>query len=651
MCGIAGLVGRLDEANRSALRRMSDALAHRGPDGSGFWESPAAESGWGAMLAHRRLSILDLSNAASQPMVDPTTGDVVVLNGEIYNYVDLRRRMVAQGQEFQSTGDTAVMLRALCLEGAAAVETLRGMFAFGFWSARTGELTIARDPLGIKPLYVARNADPNGAWSMAFASEVRAILASGLIAHPRLSPLAPASVIWNGFMVAPSTAIEQIESVMPGELRSYDRRGKESLRRSYWTGCTDSATATGKATDEAELARELEESVRLHLASDVPLGVFLSGGVDSSAVANLAQKAAGSRVNTFTLSFEEAEYSEGSIARRVAEAIGTRHHELVLTEGHFVGRLESALDSLDQPSFDGLNSYFMSHAVREAGFKVALVGSGGDELFGGYASFRDLPKLMRWCRWSSWLPKRARVALGRAVAAALQPAQGGFAPQTRWAKLPDMIAHGEDPRALYQLAYALFVPETQRRLLRGHQHALVDGLPSGMRQRLDELDGGADDKGILARIARLEQTLFLGERLLRDTDAASMSASIEIRLPLVDQILAERVGRMPTAARFDPIGRKAALRRAGLRGLDAGLFERPKSGFVLPYDRWLRSGLGKAIDGTMRDRRAVESTGLDPVATAELWDAYQKGSPGLYWSRIWAIYAYVRWCHRHRVSL
>jgi asparagine synthase (glutamine-hydrolysing) len=647
MCGIAGLVGRLDEANRSALRRMSDALAHRGPDGSGFWESPAGDSGWGAMLAHRRLSILDLSNAAAQPMVDPSTGDVVVLNGEIYNYVDLRRRMVAQGQQFQSTGDTAVMLRALCLEGAAAVATLRGMFAFGFWSARTGELTIARDPLGIKPLYVARNADPNGTWSMVFASEMRAILASRLIANPRLSPSAPASVLWNGFMVAPTTAVEQIDSVMPGELRVYDRRGKESQRRSYWTGRTDPATAM----DEGELARELEESVRLHLASDVPLGVFLSGGVDSSAVANLAQKAAGSRVNTFTLSFDEAEYDEGSIARSVADAIGTRHHELVLTEANFVGRLESALDSLDQPSFDGLNSYFMSHAVRDAGFKVALVGSGGDELFGGYTSFRDLPKLMRWCRWSSWLPKRARVALGRAVAAALQPARGGFPPQTRWAKLPDMIAHGEDPRALYQLAYALFVPETQRRLLRGHEDALVDGLPPGMRQRLEELDADADDKSILARIARLEQTLFLGERLLRDTDAASMSASIEIRLPLVDQILVERVGRLPTAARFDPIGKKAALRRAGLRGLDAGLFERPKSGFVLPYDRWLRSGLGQAIDGTMRDTQAIGSTGLDPAAVAQLWDAYRTGASGLYWSRIWAIYAYVRWCHRHRVSL
>jgi asparagine synthase (glutamine-hydrolysing) len=600
------------------------------------------------MLAHRRLSILDLSNAAAQPMVDPTTGDVVVLNGEIYNYVDLRRRMVAQGQEFQSTGDTAVMLRALSLEGAAAVETLRGMFAFGFWSARTGELTIARDPLGIKPLYVARNTDPKGVWSMVFASEVRAILASGLIAHPRLSPSAPASVIWNGFMVAPSTAVEQIESIMPGELRIYDRRGMESRRRSYWTGRSDPGAA---AMAEDELARELEESVRLHLASDVPLGVFLSGGVDSSAVANLAQKAAGSRVNTFTLNFDEAEYSEGGVARRVAEAIGTRHHEMVLTEANFVGRLESALDSLDQPSFDGLNSYFMSHAVREAGFKVALVGSGGDELFGGYTSFRDLPKLMRWCRLSSWLPKRIRAALGRAVASALQPARGRFPPQTRWAKLPDMIEHGEDPMALYQLAYALFVPETQRRLLRGHQDVLADGLPAQMRQRLEELDTAAQDDGTLARIARLEQTLFLGERLLRDTDAASMSASIEIRLPLVDQILVERVGRMPTATRFDPVGKKAALRRAGLRGLDARLFERPKSGFVLPYDRWLRSGLGQAIDGTMRDSRAIEATGLDPAAIVDLWDAYRKGAPGLYWSRVWAIYAYVRWCQRHRVSL
>ncbi|HXJ39439.1 MAG TPA: asparagine synthase-related protein, partial [Bryobacteraceae bacterium] len=198
-------------------------------------------------------------------------------------------------------------------------------------------------------------------------------------------------------------------------------------------------------------------------------------------------------------------------------------------------------------------------------------------------------------------------------------------------------------------AYALFVPASQRQLLGGRlDDALADGLPAAMSTRLRS---AVDSSEILPAIGLLERTLFLGERLLRDTDAASMSASIEIRLPLVDHVLVENVERLPTTNRFYPIGRKAALRRIGLRGLDPKLFERPKAGFVLPYDRWLRSSLGKMIDGTMRDPEAIKPTGLDPEAVARLWRAFLNGAPGLYWSRIWAIYVFIRWCHRHRIYL
>jgi asparagine synthase (glutamine-hydrolysing) len=349
------------------------------------------------------------------------------------------------------------------------------------------------------------------------------------------------------------------------------------------------------------------------------------------------------------LNFDEAEFSEGPIARRVAEAIGTQHQELVLTEAHFTSQLDAALDSLDQPTFDGLNSYYMSHAVREAGFKVALVGSGGDELFGGYTSFKELPKLLRWSWSASAISAPLRFAVGRAVAAAMQPSAGTFPPQTRWAKLPDMLAHIEDPLALYQLAYALFVPAAQRQLLGGRlDSALTDGLPEAMCARLRS---AMDSSGALPLISLLERALFLGERLLRDTDATSMSASLEIRLPLVDHVLVENVERLPGNSRFNPVGKKAALRRIGLRGLDPGLFERSKAGFVLPYDRWLRSGLGNRIDGTMRDPVAIKPTGLDPQAVERLWQAFLAGAPGLYWSRIWAIYVFIRWCHRHQVYL
>ncbi|PPE64923.1 asparagine synthase (glutamine-hydrolyzing) [Caldimonas caldifontis] len=644
MCGIAGIVGQIDETHRAALRRMSDAMTHRGPDADGFWEAEPDSAGWGPMLAHRRLAILDLSPSGVQPMIDGPTGDVVVLNGEIYNYRALRAELPQGGADLGSSGDTAVMLRSLSLHGAAAIPRLRGMFAFAHWSRRDRRLTLARDPLGIKPLYLARNPDPKGRWSLAFASELRALLASGLLGRARLDPTAVASVVWNGFTVAPNTVVEGIETMWPGELLVADARGTTLERRAYWQL---PRLRNQEDFSEEALAAALKDCVHLHLASDVPLGIFLSGGVDSSAVAHLAQQSSQTPVHTFTLAFEEAEHNEGEHARAIAKAIGTEHRELLLTESLFTSRLDDALASLDQPSFDGLNSYFMSHAVAQAGFKVALVGSGGDELFGGYTTFRDLPVLARWARRTQWLPAALKRDLARRVARFKQPSGLGFPAQTRWAKLPEMVARGDDLLGLYQMAYALFLPQQHRELLGAQgRDRLHDGLPEAMRIWLGESIAARSDLGA---ISALEQRLFLGERLLRDTDAVSMSASIEVRLPLVDQMLLEQVGRVPDAVRYHPIRRKTLLRRVGLKGLDPALFDRPKTGFELPYDRWLRSQLGRRIDDTLNDPALVRPAGLDPQTVARLWKAFKDGAPGLYWSRIWALYVLVHWCHRHRV--
>jgi len=644
MCGIAGIIGRLDQSNHAALKRMCDAMVHRGPDASGTWTSTPDARGWGALLAHRRLAILDLSPAGVQPMVDSVTGHVITFNGEIYNFQDLRQRLIAEGQAFTSTGDTAVMLRALGLHGPQAVNWLRGMFAFACWAPQQRRLLLARDPLGIKPLYLARSADADANWSIAFASELRALLASGLLGTPRLDPHAVASGVWNGFVVGPTTAVKGVELLWPGQLVEFDGAGKEFRRDDFWRIPPRAPDPTMK---EEELAAVLEEGLRLHLASDVPLAVFLSSGVDSSAMANLAQRAAQSPIHTFTLAFEEQELNEGPVARRIAAAIGTEHHEVVLTEGHFVENLEAALDSLDQPTFDGLNAYFMSHAIRSAGFTVALSGTGGDELFGGYTTYRDLPVLQRWSRRAAWVPRDLRVAAAELATWPLRRSGGAVPPQTRWAKLPDMIRHGDDLLALYQLAYALFLPRFQHELLApGFVETLVEGLPGTMRQRLMAETGGRTP---LSAISVMEQRLFLGERLLRDNDVASMACSLEQRVPLVDQVLFECVDRLPDQIRYQPLGRKSILRRIGLRGLDPALFERPKSGFVLPFDRWIRQGLRKAMDETLRDPQAVAAVGLQPAAVERLWQSFLDGAPGMYWSRVWSVYIFVRWCHRNRV--
>jgi asparagine synthase (glutamine-hydrolysing) len=644
MCGIAGIIGRLDEPNRAALARMSDAMVHRGPDASGTWVSAPDARGWGALLAHRRLSILDLSPAGAQPMVDPVTGHVVVFNGEIYNFDDLRRRLVAEGHKFQSTGDTAVMLRAIALHGPDAVTWLRGMFAFACWDPKQRQLLLARDPLGIKPLYLARSSDPHAGWSLLFASELRALLASGLLGTPRLDPGGVASAIWNGFVVGPGTAVKGIELLWPGRLLEVDGAGNEIGQEDFWRIPDRVPHPT---MNEDDLAAILEEGVRLHLASDVPLAVFLSGGVDSSAMANLAQRAAQSPIHTFTLAFEEQELNEGPIARQIAAAIGTQHHEVVLTEERFVEKLDAALDSLDQPTFDGLNAYYMSHAIRAAGFTVALSGMGGDELFGGYTSYRDLPVLQCWCRRAAWVPRGLKVAAATLATWPLRRAGGAVPPQTRWAKLPDMVRHSDDLLALYQLAYALFLPGFQRELLAPScAEEVADGLPLAMRQRVI---AETRARTPLSAISVMEQRLFLGERLLRDNDAASMASCLEQRVPLVDQVLFESVDRLGDEARYRPLGRKAMLRRIGLRGLDPSLFERPKTGFVLPFDRWIRRGLKDAMDQTLRDPQAIAPAGLDPVAVERLWQAFLDGAPGMYWSRVWSVYVFVRWCHRNHV--
>jgi asparagine synthase (glutamine-hydrolysing) len=644
MCGIAGIIGRLDESNRAALKRMSAAMVHRGPDASGAWVSAPDARGWGALLAHRRLSILDLSSTGAQPMVDPVTGHVVVFNGEIYNFSDLRRRLVAEGQEFQSTGDTAIMLRALGLHGPDAVSWLRGMFAFACWDPKRRRLLLARDPLGIKPLYLARSSHSDAGWSVAFASEVRALLASGLLGTPRLAPQAVASGVWNGFVVGPHTAVKGIELLWPGRLIELDSAGNEVRQEDFW--CIPDR-APESTMDEDALTAVLEDGVKLHLASDVPLAVFLSGGVDSSVMANLAQRAAQTPIHTFTLAFEEQELNEGPFARQIAAAIGTQHHEVVLTEGHFVENLETALDSLDQPTFDGLNAYYMSHAIRAAGFTVALSGTGGDELFGGYTSYRDLPVLQRWSRRAAWVPRGLQVAAARLATWPVRRSSGVVPPQTRWAKLPEMIGRADDLLALYQLAYALFLPRFQHELLApGFAEALVDGLPLAMRERVT---AETRARTPLSAVSVMEQRFFLGERLLRDNDAASMASSLEQRVPLVDQVLFESVDRLPDQARYRPLGRKAMLRRIGLRGLDPSLFERPKSGFVLPFDRWIRRGLKGAMEETLRDPQAIAPAGLDPAAVERLWRAFLDGAPGMYWSRVWSVYVFVRWCHRNRV--
>jgi len=635
MCGIAGAIGRLDADVIDAVDRAHAALVHRGPDGEGRWHDVRDERG--VALAHRRLAIIDLSADGAQPMHDTATGNVIVFNGEIYNFRALRRELEELGHIFRTRSDTEVLLKAHAQWGDDAVERLEGMFAYALWDATERRMLLVRDRLGIKPLYFVRAES-----TILFASEVRALLATGLVRR-RLDPVALGTYLWNGFVVGPRTIIEGVELLPAASMMNVLESCETGPVRQYWRN-----PAGGEASDDTtELSRRFQESVQLHLVSDVPLGVFLSGGVDSSVLAASASRMSHERVRTFNVSFDEVAFDESRYAKRVAESIDSEHYDIRLTEEDFANQLDDALTSIDQPTFDAINTYFVSRAVREAGLTVALAGTGGDELFGGYASFRELPRAMKWSRRASimsenrlrsWASMVARVKTGR---------PGEVKPQTRWAKLGDALATRGDLVKMYQVSYALFTQEFLEELSSASD-PMAYGLPA---ERAEELREEASHCRPLAAISLLEQALFLGERLLRDTDAASMAVSLEVRVPLLDHRFIEALAGLREDRRFAPVGKKALLRELGLGGVDPSLFDRPKSGFALPLDQWCRRRLRDAIDSTFADAELSRSVGLEPEAVGRLWRSYQADSPGLYWSRIWSLFVLLNWCRAHRVTL
>jgi asparagine synthase (glutamine-hydrolysing) len=644
MCGIAGAVGALDDAVLEALRSASDAQAHRGPDAADFWAS-RDDAGPGVAFAHRRLAIIDLSADGVQPMHEPESGLVVCFNGEIYDFPLLRRELEAGGAKFRSRTDTEVLLHGYRQWGEALLPRLRGMFAFALWDPAARRLLLARDRLGIKPLYLARVRRPGGD-ALLFASELRALLATGLVER-RLDPTGLATVLWHGFPVGPGTLVRGVERLDAGVALTIDLDGMRERRRRYWT--LPAAAPIPVAQAREALAAELEVAVRMRLVADVPVGVFLSGGIDSSAVTALATRAGDAAIRTFNVSFDEARFDESPHARRVAERLGTEHHEIRLSAASFTTRLDDALGALDQPTFDAVNTYFVSRAVRDAGITVALAGTGGDELFGGYTSFRDLPRMAAIARLARFAPALLQRTVGAVATRAAFGRAGEVAPQLGMAKLGAMLGTGGALVDLYQLSYALFLPDLQRALAPG---AAFDATHAGLpRERADALAALVASEPALHGVSLLELASFIGERLLPDTDAASMAVSLEVRVPLLDHRVVEAAAAVPVGARFEPVGRKQLLRDLALGGLDPALFERPKQGFELPFAEWMRGALRKPIEAVLHDRAACAAVGLDSDAVATLWRAHLDGAPGLYWSRPWSLFTLVGWCRRHRVAL
>jgi len=640
MCGIAGIIGTLSPGTLDALRRTIGSMSHRGPDGDGFLVCAGAQQGTGAALAHRRLAIIDLSDDGRQPMTDPATGNSISFNGEIYNYQELRAELARLGHRFRTRTDTEVILKAYAQWGGACVERLRGMFAFTIWDVRLGVAFLARDRLGIKPFYWAVVNAGDGRPAILFASEVRAMLASGLV--PRLiDQHGMASYLWNGFVIGPDSMVRNVRLLPAGTTAVVRPDSLHVDPKVYWR----IPVTPGQETDPSRVQESLRTAVKQHLVGDVPVGVFLSGGIDSSAMAAMAA-AESPHIQTYNVSFGEAGFDEAPYARRVAGALGTDHHEFRLTEEIFKAQLGDALDGIDQPTFDAINTYFVSRIVREAGAKVALAGTGGDELFGGYSSFAELPRLRRASRIGSMVPagivrSAARLKTGR---------PGAVGPQARWGKLSDAMSAGGRMLELYQVGYGLFTSEFLAEL--NAKGCSGGAMRHGMSaQRAGELTSMIANGTDLTAISALELSCFLGERLLRDTDAASMAVSLEVRVPLLDHEFIESVAMLDGRTRYAPVRSKRLLRELALGGLDPSTFDRPKSGFVLPLEVWCKAGLGDLVADTLLDADRCTSVGLEPAAVARLWAAFQAGAPGIYWSRVWALFIVLWWSRRHGMSM
>jgi len=629
MCGISGAIGALRPSDVERCEAMSARLQHRGPDDNGTWTWRVGE-GFGAVLCHRRLSIIDLRHIAAEPMVSKATGTTLVFNGEIYNFQAIRAELEAGGAKFLTNGDTEVILHGYDRWGVDIFARLRGMFALVLVDPRNERVVLARDGYGIKPLYWARFAGAEGRPAIAFASEGRALVEAGF-AERRTSSDRVGQYLWNGFMPGPHTIWTDVQEVPRGSYAVLDKQYSEPRFERFWN--IGSSFRNGSVIDAKEADRLIAEDVRLHLIADVPLAVFLSGGVDSTAVAAAAASQAG-EVHTISVAFTEADADERRFAAAAAKAIGTSHHVVELSASSILADIEDAVGALDQPSFDGINSWFVSREAVRLGFKVALSGAGGDELAGGYSSFR---RVLRAHPLMKMPGSGLAAGLAGAVLRQLRPA-------SKTGQLGQAFGALE---RMYQTQYALFSTDTLRGLLSDPASAPTWGVD---REREAMLAQEIASLPPLQAVTALESEMFLGDRLLRDMDSVSMAHSLEVRVPFVDTVLSDRLAGLSDADRYLPIGQKQLLRRQSRAVLPENFFSRPKRGFEFPMDEWIRGPLRSMVEGRLLDANQCAAMGLNAPAVAAIWQQFLSKPGAIYWTRPWAIFALLQWAARNEVT-
>lgn len=577
MCGIVAVYGYGPSAPPIDVREvlaLRDAMSVRGPDAAGHWVSEISP----VALAHRRLSIIDTSANGNQPMLDDDE-TCVTFNGEIYNYRELRAELEQRGHVFRTNSDTEVILKAYREYGAEMLKRLRGMYAFAIWDARRRGMFLARDPFGIKPLYYADDGQ-----TITAASQVKALLETPRIDR-RLNPAGQVSFLLWGFIVEPHTLYREIRALPAGTSMWVDASGVRQPVE-FWSAHAVFRDAEARAPDMDlksnfssvlhECLRDaLLESVRYHMVSDVPVGIFLSGGLDSGTLVALASEHASGDLRAMTLGFDELRGTpadELPYATKIAERYGVRHDARWIGSDQFARDRTRLLDAMDQPSIDGVNVFFMSQMAASFGLKVAMSGLGGDELFGGYPTFRQIPRLVSWLAPFAATPR---------FATGFRHMTGSVLKQFTSPKYAGLLEYGTTIEDAYLLRRSLFMPWELPEILdpdlaREGWQMLGPKLMLGSRIR--------DMNDDHAKVATLEMEVYMRNQLLRDSDWAGMAHSLEIRVPFVDATLLERIAPLLMAP--TQLG-KGEMARTASTPLPSAVLDRPKTGFAVPVRDWL----------------------------------------------------------------
>lgn len=622
MCGIVGVVGG---PGADALAPMLRAVAHRGPDGEGTHVAGAVA------LGHRRLAILDLSDAGRQPMVTPDGRFALVLNGEIYNHEALRAEAAARGISFRGRCDAEAVLHHLARRGESGLADLRGMFALAFADLAAGSVLLARDRMGIKPLYWTQS--PLGA---AFASEAKALLAGGF-APPRLDRAAADQLLSHYVVPAPWCAFEGVRALRPGEVVRLSAEGRGESR--FFAEIAFGGEPVEESRAVGRVRAAVEDAVRSHLMADVPVGVFLSGGVDSGAVALLAARHAPAPLHAFTLGFgpEGAGYDETEGAARVARHGGLVHHVRRVSGDDVYAALARIVHAMDEPGASALPNWFVAEMARAEGVKVCLSGLGGDELFAGYGRYLHLARRERtFARWRALPPPLRRAVGGAARALGVKGRVASF------------LEKADRPFGERSWQYKLVLDDDAKRSLWA-DGAAPAGRPS-TREHLLSLFARVADRPFVDQVAYVDAKTYLANDLLRHMDGMTMAHGVEARVPLLDGPLVDLAFSLPPDLRLRGEVRKHVFREAVRDLFPAGHIDRPKAGFSMPMDAWMRSGpLRPVLDATL-DERSVRRRGLfRPDAVARLVGEFLSASPGsaaagMSETRVWTLAMLELWC-------